>query len=315
MMFRPLILPFGDLAEHVVQRDARLRFDHRLALLALALVEDLFHQLILLDRDDRIARVRHFFQAEDGDRHRRARRLDRPALVVDHRADAAGRRARNDAVARVQRAVLDEDGRDRALALIQLRLDDRAARHLVGVRLQFAHFGDEIDGFEQVLDALARLGGNGADDGVAAPLFGHEAVVGEALFDALDVRLRFIHLVDGDDDGNVRRLRVVDRLDGLRHDAVVRRDDEHDDIRDGRAARAHGGERLMARRVEEGDRLAAHGDGVGADVLGDAARLARRDVGAADLVEQRRLAVVDVAHDRDDGRTDDGRAVMPRLAL
>ena len=43
-------------------------------------------------------------------------------------------------------------------------------------------------------------------------------------------------------------------------------------------------------------------DLVGADVLGDAAGLARGDVGLADRVEQRRLAVVDVAHDRDDRR-------------
>ncbi len=41
---------------------------------------------------------------------------------------------------------------------------------------------------------------------------------------------------------------------------------------------------------------------VGADVLRDAAGLAARDVGVADGVEQRRLAVVDVAHDGDDGR-------------
>ena len=43
-------------------------------------------------------------------------------------------------------------------------------------------------------------------------------------------------------------------------------------------------------------------DLVGADVLGDAARLARGDVGLADRVEQRGLAVVDVTHDGDDRR-------------
>ncbi len=41
---------------------------------------------------------------------------------------------------------------------------------------------------------------------------------------------------------------------------------------------------------------------VGADVLGDATRLARHDVGRTDAVEQQRLAVVDVPHDGDDGR-------------
>jgi hypothetical protein len=42
-------------------------------------------------------------------------------------------------------------------------------------------------------------------------------------------------------------------------------------------------------------------DVVGADVLRDAARLSGRDLRAPDVVEQRGLAVVDVAHDRDHG--------------
>jgi hypothetical protein len=44
-------------------------------------------------------------------------------------------------------------------------------------------------------------------------------------------------------------------------------------------------------------------DVVGADVLRDAAGLAGRDLASADVVEQRGLAVIDVAHDRDHRRT------------
>ena len=46
-----------------------------------------------------------------------------------------------------------------------------------------------------------------------------------------------------------------------------------------RAAGAHRRERLVARRVEEDDALAVVGDLAGADVLGDAAALAGRDLG------------------------------------
>ena len=109
-----------------------------------------------------------------------------------------------------------------------------------------------------------------------------------------------IHLVDGDDDRHARRLGVLDGFDGLRHDAVVGRHDQHGDVGRLRAAGAHGGERLVARGIEEGDLLAVHFDLIGADVLGDAARLAGHDVGLADGVEQRGLAVVDVAHDGHD---------------
>jgi len=43
-------------------------------------------------------------------------------------------------------------------------------------------------------------------------------------------------------------------------------------------------------------------DGVGADVLGDAAGFFRRDVGFTDHVEQGGLAMIDVSHDGDHRR-------------
>ena len=116
------------------------------------------------------------------------------------------------------------------------------------------------------------------------------------------VRARLVDLVDRDDDRNLRLLGVVDRLDGLRHRAVVGGDDQHDDVRHLGAAGAHRGEGLVARRIEEHDVAPIARDLVGADVLGDAAGLAGGDVRLADRVEQRRLAVVDVTHDRDDRR-------------
>ena len=75
--------------------------------------------------------------------------------------------------------------------------------------------------------------------------------------------------------GTLGRLGVVDRLRGLRHHAVVCRDHDHRDVGHLRAAGAHRGERLVARRVEEGHHLAAVVHLVGADVLRDAAGLAR----------------------------------------
>ena len=95
---------------------------------------------------------------------------------------------------------------------------------------------------------------------------------------------------------------MVDGLDGLRHDAVVRSDHQDRDVRDLGAPRAQSRERLVTGRVEEGEAAPAVVHLVRADVLRDAARL-RLDHGAlADRIEQRGLAVVDVTHDRDHGR-------------
>ena len=95
---------------------------------------------------------------------------------------------------------------------------------------------------------------------------------------------------------------MADRLERGRHDAVIGGNDENDDVGDIRSARAHGGEGFMARRVEESDGLGAALDRVGTDVLGDAPGFTGGDASFADGVEQRSLAVVDMAHESDDRR-------------
>ncbi len=129
-----------------------------------------------------------------------------------------------------------------------------------------------------------------------------QALGRELVLHLVGVRVGQVDLVYGDDDRHLGGAGVRDRLLRLRHDAVVRGDDEYRDVRRLRAAGAHGGERLVAGRVEEGDPAAVELDLVGADVLRDAAGLGVDHRRLADGVEQRRLAVVDVAHDRDHRR-------------
>ncbi len=133
----------------------------------------------------------------------------------------------------------------------------------------------------------------------------HDALRRELLVHAVHVRAFLVDLVDGDDDGHLRGARVVDRLDGLRHHTVVGCHHQDDDVRDLRPAGAHRGEGFVTRRVDEHHRMPVGGlDLVRADPLGDAARLARRDARLPDGVEDRRLAVVDVAQHCHDRRAD-----------
>ena len=122
-----------------------------------------------------------------------------------------------------------------------------------------------------------------------------------SVLDAVRVGLRLVDLVDRHDDRHAGGLGVIDGFDRLRHDAVVGRDDEHHDVGHLGAAGTHGGEGLVARRVDERDLVAVRRRHlIGADVLRDAAGFAADHVGLADGIEQRRLAVVDVAHDGHD---------------
>ena len=205
-----------------------------------------------------------------------------------------------DDIAGVEGTVLYKDRRHWASALIQTRLDDRTSRGTIGIRLELFHVGNQQNHLKQVVDAHTGLRGYGYAGRIAAPLFGDQLILGELLLDLLGVRAGLIHFIDRDDDGNARRLRVVDRLYRLRHDTVVSRDNEDRDIRDLSTAGTHGGERLMAWGVEEGDISVVDVDTVRTDMLGDAARLGRGNVRVADIVEQRGLTVVDVTHNNND---------------
>ena len=258
---------------------------------------------LVLDHAGELAGGRRLVEAEDLDRIARPRLLQLLAAVVVERAHLAPGVAGDDRVADAQRAAVDEHRRDRAAADVEARLDDRPRGLGVRVRLQLElGVGDEQDPLEQVVEVLVLLRGDVRELRVAAPLLGLQALGGEVGLHAVGVRVRQVDLVHRHDDRHLGRARVRDRLARLRHHAVVGRHDEHGDVRDLRAAGAHGRERLVARRVEEGDLAAVVVDLVGADVLRDAAGLGLDDRGLADRVEQRRLAVVDVAHDRDDRR-------------
>ena len=79
---------------------------------------------------------------------------------------------------------------------------------------------------------------------------------------------------------------MADGLLGLGHHAVVGRTHQNHDVSGLSATGAHRREGLVARRVEEGDGAARRVHVVRADVLGDAASLARGHTGAADVVQQ-----------------------------
>ena len=257
----------------------------------------------IVDDEELVTGHRHAREAEHLHRDRRAGLLHDLAALVEQRAHTTGEQAADEVLSDLECPVLHEHTRHRTLARVELRLDDRADRIAIRVGLEVEELGLQQDLVEQLRDAGALLRRNRRRQRLAAEHLEHDAVRKQVLHDALRVRVRQVRLVDGDDDRDAGVLRVRNGLDRLRHHGVVGRDDEDDDIGHLRAAGAHGGERLVARGVEEGDPLPVRQrDVVGADVLRDPARLAGDDVGAPDEVEEGRLAVVDVAHDGHDRR-------------
>ncbi len=194
-------------------------------------------------------------EAADDDRRAGAGLWNHLAAVVEEAADAAEAGAGQTDIADLQRAILHQHGGDRAEAFVHLAFDDGAARRGGRVGLEFHDLALEIEDFDQFRNALAG-GGAGADDfGVAAPFDGVEAFLGELAEHHVRVGIGAVDLVHRHDDRHAGGPGVIDRFDRLRLNAFGGGDDQHDDIGHVRAAGAHGGEGLVAGRVDEGDAL------------------------------------------------------------
>ena len=158
-------------------------------------------------------------------------------------------------------------------------------------------------GLEQLVDALARARRDVDEHHVAAPFLGDHVLLAEIVAHAVGIRVVLVDLVDRDDDRHfaARACWIASIVCGMTpSSAATTRITMSVTLR---AAGTHRREGGVARRVDERDEALRRLHLVGADVLRDAARLARRHLRAADVVEQRGLAVVDVTHDGHDRRT------------
>ena len=110
------------------------------------------------------------------------------------------------------------------------RLDDDAGGETVGRRLELQHFGLQQDRVEQRSMPSPVL----ADTGTNMLSPPHSSAMTSCLRQlgahAIRIGVGLVDLVDRHDNGNARRLGVLDGFDGLRHDAVVGRDHQHHDV-------------------------------------------------------------------------------------
>ena len=260
-----------------------------------------------VDDVEAITGVRKLIQTRNLHRTRRHHVLHPLAAIVGDVADASERTPRNDELANGKLPVLHEQIGDGATSRLDARLDDRAASRATEIGLEFQQFCLVFERLKQLIDTDARRRARADDFGGAAPLDGIQLVLSKLAENRLNLRVGgfgLVDLVERNDDRDASGLGVVDRLDGLRHDAVISRDNQHDDVGDGRTAGTHRCKRFVARRIDKNDLalLVAHFHGHAERTrrLRDAACFAACDVRVADAVEQRGLAVVDVAQNRDD---------------
>ncbi len=258
---------------------------------------------LVLDDAAQLAGGRRAVEAENLDRLAGERLLHLFAAVVVERADLARRVAGDDRVTDPERPAMHEHRRHRASPDVEPRLDDRPGRLDLRVCRQLElSIRDEQDLLEQLVEVRASASPRPRRTASSAPLLRLQSFDRELRAHLVGIRVGRVDLVDRDDDRDARGACVRDRLLRLRHHTVVGGYDENCDVGHLGTAGAHCGERLVSRRVEKGQAPSVELGLVCADVLRDPARLGLDDGCLSDRVEERRLAMIDMAHDRDDRR-------------
>ena len=155
-----------------------------------------------------------------------------------------------------------------------------------------------------MIDPRALRSGNQTDNRFAAPILRTQVPLLQLLFHLVDVRRWKIDLVDCYHDFHVGRgLGMINCFDRLRHDAVIGRHYQNNDVSDVRAARPHRGESGVAGRIDKSYFRFFVFNLIRADVLGNSTGFTRRHSRLADCVQQRSFAVIDVTHKSDDRTT------------
>ena len=184
----------------------------------------------ILDHGQLVTSRRNARQAEHFDRNRWTGFLGLRALVVDHRPDFTGLRADNEDIAAFQRTALDQNGRHRAAALVELCFDNNTFGGPIRTRLELKQFGLQVDFLHQLVEIgllqrrhfdILHVTGHFLDDHFMFQQT--RAHLGR-------VRAFLVDLVDRHNHRHFGRLGVIDRLDRLRHQAVISSHHQDDDI-------------------------------------------------------------------------------------
>ncbi len=274
------------LAEQIVKADHAARLYRFFFNLLFSLFDNRSCLLLVVNHIECVAAVRHGRQTDYLNRHGRTGFLYLVAAVVHHCPDMTDTCAGDDEISRAQSTVLHKHRRNRTSALVQARLYDGSLCLAVWVCLEFLHVCHKQNHLKQFLYVLPELCGDVHKYRVAAPLLGDEIVLGQFLFDFVGVCSLFVYLVYRHDYGDAGSLGVVYCLYGLRHYAVVRRNNQYCDIRNLSTAHTHSRECLVSRGVEEGYLPVVHPYPVSTDVLSYAACLFCNDISLSYGVEQ-----------------------------
>ena len=133
----------------------------------------------------------------------------------------------------------------------------------------------------------------------SAPIFRNQFIFRQFLFYSLNIRIRLINLVDGNNNFNSGCLGMVNGLYRLWHHAIIRCHHKNGNIGGIRTTHTHCRKCLMSRCIQEGNLLSVDGYHISTNMLCDTARFAIGYLSVTDGIQQRCLTMIDMTHNAD----------------
>ncbi len=263
---------FGHVGEHIFQFGFLLTRQFDFAEFTLTIQGNFTCFLLVANNRRFITRCRNTRQAEDFNRNRRTRFANFTTKLITHRTYAAIFKATQNDIAFMQSTFAYQNGSNRTTTFIQEGFDHNTARHTGTDSFQLKNLSLQQDSVEQFVDTGTRFCRYMNELAFAAPLFRHNAVLGQFILNAIRIRFWLIDFVHCNNNRYLRRFCVLDSFDCLRHHAIVSSHNQNHDIRCLRTTCTHRGKRGVARGIQEGDHAVFGFDVVCTNVLGNAAR-------------------------------------------
>ncbi len=199
----------------------------------------------------------------------------------------------------LQGTVLYQQRCYRATALIQTGFNNNTMGSTVRIGFQFLHFGNQKNGFQQLIQVHTGLSGNRNTDGVTTPLFRNNFMFSQLLHNFIHGSFRLIHFVDSNHNGNFGSFGVVNGFNGLWHDTVVCGNNQNGNISCQCTSGTHFGKGGMARGIQEGNALTVYVYTVCTNGLRNTTGFSGGNGCVTDGVQNRSFTMVNVTHNTD----------------
>jgi len=196
----------------------------------------------------------------------------------------------------LQRSLLDDDRSHGTVTSIELRFDNCTLCKLVGVGFQLKHLRLENNKFQKFFDTDFLLCRYFSKKRCSAPLFGYEVILREFLHHFVGIGILFIYFVDGHNNGNIGRPCMVNRLNRLRHDTIVRGNDKDNNIRHKGASCPHSGKSLMAGGINKNNLFTVDIYLISTDMLCYSSGLPVSHIRIAYRIKKERFPMIDMSH-------------------